>query len=77
MFSQTTSLEDSGKIFFVKLILGTNFNISFATVPLEALVHPLCVIPDCGGDRDIYFIVLHKRKWSLFYGERINITNNM
>jgi hypothetical protein len=31
--------------------LVTNFNISFVTVPIEALVHPLCVIPDCGGDR--------------------------
>jgi hypothetical protein len=37
--------------------LGTDFNISFVTVPIEALVHPLCVIPDCSGHRDIYFVV--------------------
>ena len=37
---------------------GTDFNISFVTLPIEALGHPLCVIPDCGGDRDIYFAVL-------------------
>jgi hypothetical protein len=38
--------------------IGNRFNISFATMPIEALVHPLCVIPDCGGDSDIYFVVL-------------------
>jgi hypothetical protein len=45
-------------------------------VPIEALVHPLCVIPDSSGDRDIYFVVLPKRYWSRFFGERIIITNN-
>ncbi len=50
-----------GKNFIVKLKLGMDFNISFVTVPIEALVHPLCVIPDSGGDRDIYFVVLPKR----------------
>jgi hypothetical protein len=51
--------------------LGTDFNISFVTVPLEALV-----IPDCGGDRDIYFVVLTKHSWSQFFGERIIIVTN-
>ncbi len=46
--------------FFVKMKLGTDFNISFGTVPIEALVHPLCVIPGCGGDSDIYVAVLLK-----------------
>jgi hypothetical protein len=59
------------------LKLGTDFNISFVTVPIEALVHQLCVIPDCGGVRDIYFIVLLKRNWSQFFGEKIIITNNI
>ncbi len=59
MFHKTTSLECSGKFFFVKMKLGMDFNIIFVTVPIEALVHPLCVIPECcGGDRDIYFVVL-------------------
>ena len=56
MFRKTTSLECSGKIFFVKLQLGTDVNISFVTVPIESLVHPLCVIPDSSGDRDIYLL---------------------
>ncbi len=57
MFCKTTSLECSGKIIFVKMKLGMDFNISFLTVPIEALVHPLFVIPDSGGDSDIYFVV--------------------
>ncbi len=77
VFRKTTSLECSGKVFFVKLKLGTDFNISFVTVPIDALVHPLCVIPDSGGDRDIYFVVLPKRNWSQFFWERIIITNNI
>ncbi len=54
--------------------LGMDFNISFVTVPIKTLVHPLCVIPDCGGDSDIYFVVLPERNWSQFFGERIIIT---
>ncbi len=77
MFRKTTSLECSGKIFFVKMKLGMGFSISFVTVPIEALVHPLCVIPDSGGDRDIFFVVLPKRNWSRFVGERIIITTNI
>ncbi len=51
-------------IFVVTLQLGTDVNILFVMVPIESLAHPLCVIPDSGGDRDIYFVVLLKRNWS-------------
>ncbi len=57
--------------------LGTDINISFVAGPIEALVHSLCVIPDSGGDRDIYVVVLPKRNWSQFFGERTIITNNI
>ncbi len=57
--------------------LGTDFNISFVTVTIEALVHPLFVIPDSGGDRDIYFVDVPKCNWSQFFGERIIITKNI
>ncbi len=65
------------RFFFVKMKLGTDFNISFITVPIEALVHPLCVIHDCSGDNNIYVVVLPKRNWSQFFGERIIITTNI
>jgi hypothetical protein len=42
--------------------------------PIEALVHPLCVILDLGGDSNIYFVVLPKHNWSQLFGERITIT---
>ncbi len=45
------------RMFFVRMKLGTDFNISFVMVPIEALVHPSFVIPDCGGDSNIYFVV--------------------
>jgi hypothetical protein len=77
VFCKTTFLEYSGKNFFVKIKLGIDFNISFVTVPIEALVHPLCVIPDCDGDSNIYFVVLPKPKWSQLFGERIIITTNI
>jgi hypothetical protein len=64
------------RTFFVKMKLGTDFNISFVLVPIEALVHPLCVIPDFSGDSNIYFVVLPKCNWSQFFGERIVITTN-
>jgi hypothetical protein len=57
--------------------LGMDLNISFVTVPIEAFVHPLCVIPDCGGDSNIYFVVLPKRNWSQFFGEKNIITTNI
>ncbi len=56
MFCKTTSLECSGKIFFGRMKLGMDFNILFVTVPIEALAHPLCVIPDSGDDSDIYLL---------------------
>jgi hypothetical protein len=66
------------RLFFVKLKLETDFNISFVTVlPLDTLVHLLCVIPDCGGDTDTYFVVLPKLNWRQFFGERIITTNNI
>ncbi len=62
------------RFFFVKMKLGTDFNVSFVTVPMEALVHPLCVIPDCSCYSDI---TLPKCNLNQFFGERIIITRNI
>ena len=32
----------------VRFTLGTDLNVSYVTVPVEAIVHPLCVIPGIG-----------------------------
>ncbi len=54
--------------------LGTDFNISFVRVPIDALVHLLCVFPDCGGEPDTYFAVILK-KWNCYFGNKINKIN--
>jgi hypothetical protein len=58
-------------IFFVPIMLGTDFEISFVTVTIDALVHPLCVLPHCCGDPYTYFVVLPKRNWSRYFGDKI------
>ena len=60
--------------FVVQIKLGTEFNISFVTVPIDALVHPLCVIPDNSDDnRDTFYVVLPKRNWRRYFGDKIQI----
>jgi hypothetical protein len=51
--------------------LGTNFNVSFVTVPVNSILHPLCVFPD-GEKLNRYYVVLPKRNWSHFFGNNIN-----
>ena len=35
-------------IFLVKTKIGTDMDVSYVSVPISALVHPLCVIPASG-----------------------------
>ncbi len=41
------------------------------TVPISSLVHPLCVIPDYGGHITSFIVVLPKRNWIRYFGDRI------
>ena len=60
--------------FVVQFKLGTDFNISFVTVPIDALVHPLCVFPDnIDEECNTFYVVLPKRNWSRYFGDRIEI----
>ena len=62
------------KDFIVPIQLGTDFNISFVTVPIDALFHPLCVFPDTiDNNCDTFYVVLPKRNWSRYFGDRIEI----
>ena len=56
-----------------KFTLGTDMNVSYVTVPVEAIVHPLCVIPDIGGDSNEYFVILPKKNWSRLFGSKIGV----
>ncbi len=40
--------------FIVKIQLGRNFNVSFVTVPIKSIVHPLYVFLDDGDHTDKY-----------------------
>jgi hypothetical protein len=57
--------------FIVEIQLGRKFNVSFVTVPIESIVHPLCIFPDDGDQTDKNFVVLPKRNWSRFFGNSI------
>jgi hypothetical protein len=62
------------KKIIVQIKLGIDFNVSFVTVPIEALVHPLCVFADTIEDNcDTFYVVLPKRNWSRYFGDRIKI----
>ena len=54
--------------------LKINKNISLVLVPIDALVHPLCVFPDdIDGESITFYVVLPKRNWSRYFGDRIQI----
>ena len=57
--------------FCVKFKLGCDRNYSFDTVPVSSLVHPLCVIPDYGGATNNYMVILPKRNWSRYFGDKV------
>jgi len=64
--------DDVEENFIQEIQLGTDFDILFVTFPIILIVHPLCVIPDCGGQDNKHFVVLPKRNWSRFFGNLIN-----
>ena len=57
--------------FIVEIELGTNCNVSFVTVPVNSIAHPLCVFPD-GEKLKRYYVVLLKRNWRCFFENNIN-----
>ena len=65
------SWDEVEKNFIQEIQLGTDFDVSFVTVPLQSIVHPLCVFPDIGGSLQKHFVVLPRRNWSRFFGNQI------
>ncbi len=52
--------SDLEETFIQKAIIGTNIEVSYVTVPISLLAHPLCVIPDYGGHSTSFIVVLPK-----------------
>ena len=57
--------------FAVEVILGTDDAMSVVTVPLSSFVHPLCVLPDYGGHGTSYLVILPRRNWSRYFGDKV------
>ena len=46
-------------------------------VPLSALVHPVCVVPNNGSnDADDYMLILPKGQWSDYFGREVQRHRN-
>ena len=67
--------DDVERNFIQSIQLGTDFDVSYVSVPVNSIVLPLCVFPDNGDDRDKYFVVLPKRNWSRVFGNVIRTSN--
>ena len=63
--------SDVEKNFFVRTKLGSRVDVSIVSVPISSLVHPLCALPDYGSDILSYIIVLPRRNWSRYFGDKI------
>jgi hypothetical protein len=63
---------DTEENFIVKTNLGTRFEISYVTVPISVLVHPLCAILNYGSESTLIIIVLPKRNWSHYFGDKFS-----
>ena len=59
------------KNFLMKVVIGIDDEVNVVSVPITALVHPLCVIPDFGGDGNSYVVVLPRRNWSRYFGNKV------
>ncbi len=66
------SWDDIQQNFTIYFQLGKNFDVLFTIVPIESIVHPLCIIRDDGEDLNRYFVVLPKRNWSRYFGYHIH-----
>ena len=63
--------SDVEENFFCTIRLGQAFELSVVTVPLSALVHPLCVIPNYRSEDNSFMVVLPKRNRSWYVGDKI------
>ncbi len=58
--------------FIVHFHLCNDFEHSYMTVPISALTHPLCIVPDYGGDGEYsYMVILPRRNWSQYFSSFI------
>ena len=49
---------------------------NYAFVPLSAILFPLLVFPDMGGDKDKVFCAIPKRNWGDRFDNKIGVVDN-
>jgi len=69
--SSPMSMERMGKDFISKFHMPDNLDECTYAVPIESIVHPLCVFKNYGGPNREYFCTLPQRKWCRYFGELI------
>jgi len=62
------TIEDN---LFKRFKLSEDFNNNCVICSVCAVVHPLCVIPDFGGNKNAYMVVLPKCNRSRYFGDQI------
>ena len=69
--SSPMSMERMGQDFISKFIMPDDLDECTYAVPLESIVHPLCVFKNYGGQNREYFCTLPQRKWASYFGGQI------
>ena len=71
MYRETLLWSEIETDFFSTVKLDTSVDISIVTVPISALVHPLCVFPESFTSEERFVVVLPKQNWSHYFGSKI------
>ena len=57
----------------MSLKLRTNFESSYAMVPITSLVLPLMAFRDPNENNNTFYCVIPKRNWSAYFDDKINV----
>jgi hypothetical protein len=67
--SDPITMEQLSENFMCNFLVEDNQQM--VVVEIETISNPLCVLKNYAGPLSSYFCVLPKRKWRLYFGEKI------
>ena len=65
------SMDRMSRDFVSKISMPEDLDDCTYVVPIDAIVHPLCVFKNYGGPNREYFCILPQRKWGRYFGDKI------
>ena len=65
------SMDRMSRDFVSKISMPEDLDDCTYAVPIDAIVHPLCVFKNYGGPNREYFCILPQRKWGRYFGDKI------